>query len=38
VGAIYTEPRLGQGQLPWMINRLRDVLISSCRAVPPSTM
>jgi hypothetical protein len=32
---VYPEPGFRQGQLPWMIYRLRDVLISSCRAVPP---
>ena len=30
---MYHRPGPGQGQPPWMLNRLRDVLISAHRAV-----
>src|SRR3546814_3512234 len=31
---MYVGPGSGQGQLPWMMYRLRDIRSGSCRAVP----
>lgn len=31
---LFQIPQSGQGQLPWMLYRLRDIRVGSCRAAP----